>query len=343
VLIGKYLNEYDGTAIPPGWTHWYARTSRRVDGGTAFQLNKNGKLVNYPVSKYHATDVLRNLGTKYIRRRAGDQKPFFMYLAVKAPHGGPVEVARRHRNMFTKAPLPRPPNFNEKDVSDKPGWVRWREPLTSEQIREMTLNYRKRLRSLQAVDELVAALVKVLKETGKLDNTYIVFASDNGWEQGEHRLAFGKGTPYEESIRVPFIVRGPGVPQGRRLDHMILNNDFAPTVADWAGVTPPRFVDGKSIDPVLQKNPPLPNEWREQVLIEHLGRWGSADYAAVRTQTAKYVEYDNGDKELYDLAGDPYELVSRHKADPALLAEMQARLARLEGCSGRTCRAGETE
>jgi arylsulfatase A-like enzyme len=341
VLIGKYLNEYSGRAVPPGWSSWMARQYRdaNTSRGRAFVLNVNGKLVKYPYAKHHDTDVLGDKANSYIRRRAGDSQPFFMYLATKAPHE-PASNATRHDRMFTEVRLPRPPNFNERDVSDKPGWVRWRKLLTSEQIRQVTFNYRKRLRSLQAVDELVGALVKSLKETRKLDNTYIVFTSDNGWHQGEHRLASGKGTPYEESIKVPFIVRGPGVPMGQRLDHMILNNDFAPTVADWAGVTAPPFVDGKSIRSLLRGNRPSPEEWRKQVLIEHLGRSG-APYIAVRTQTAKYVEYENGDKELYSLTDDPYELESRHETDPAMLADMQARLEGLKDCSGKTCRVME--
>lgn len=342
VLIGKYLNEYNETTIPPGWSTWMARMSKdaNTSSGRAFVLNINGKLVKYPYAEYHDTDVLRERANSYIRRREGKSQPFFMYLATRSPHK-PASNAPRHDGMFTEEPLPKPPNFNEEDVSDKPGWVRWRERLTPEQIREVTLNYRKRLRSLQAVDEMVAALVKNLRETGKLDNTYIIFTSDNGWEQGEHRLAYGKGTPYEESIKVPFIVRGPGVPQDLRLDHMILNNDFAPTVAELAGVTPPSFVDGKSIQPLLQKTHPKPSEWRSQILIEHVGRSG-APYIAVRTQTAKYVEYiDSGEKELYKLNEDPYELASRHETAPKLLAAMQTRLERLKDCSGETCRTAE--
>jgi arylsulfatase A-like enzyme len=342
VLIGKYLNEYDGTAIPPGWSSWMARRHKDANTarGRAFVLNINGRLVKYPYAEYHDTDVLRDKASSYIRRRAGDQKPFFMYLATKAPHK-PASNAPRHDGMFAEEPLPRPPNFDEEDVSDKPGWVQNRERLTPEVVQQITDSYRQRLRSLQAVDDLVAEVVDALRATGKLHNTYIVFASDNGWHQGEHRLPIGKGAPYEESIKVPFIVRGPGVPQGRRLDHMILNNDFAPTVADWAGATTPSFVDGKSIQSLLQTTPPKPNAWRRQILIEHVARAG-APYTAVRTQTAKYVEYDNGDKELYKLNEDGYEVESRHETAPKLLAAMQSRLALLEDCSGRTCRAGET-
>src|SRR3546814_11797353 len=103
--------------------------------------------------------------------------------------------------------------------------------------------YRSRLRALQAVDDLVEDVVSTLEETGELANTYVIYTSDNGWHMGEHRQQYGKTTAYEEDIRVPFVIRGPGVPKGAIVSPMVINNDLAPTFAAMAGVTPPGFVD----------------------------------------------------------------------------------------------------
>jgi arylsulfatase A-like enzyme len=119
-----------------------------------------------------------------------------------------------------------------------------------------------------AVDEMIGRLVDALRESGELENTYLLFTSDNGWHAGEHRLTTGKWTAYEEDIRVPLIVRGPGVPEGQRLPHLVLNNDLAPTFADLAGAETPEFVDGRSLVPLLGDDPPSIENWRQAFLVE---------------------------------------------------------------------------
>ena len=128
--------------------------------------------------------------------------------------------------------------------------------------------HRKRLQSMLAVDDMVGDLLDSLRESGELDNTYVVFTSDNGFHMGQHRLGAGKWTAYEEDIRVPLIVRGPGVPEGKTLPHMVLNNDLAPTFADLAGVDPPDFVDGRSLAPLLDETPTPEEDWRQRFLVE---------------------------------------------------------------------------
>jgi N-acetylglucosamine-6-sulfatase len=119
------------------------------------------------------------------------------------------------------------------------------------------------------VDDMIGRLVRTLEESGELDNTYIVFTSDNGFHLGQHRLTAGKWTAFEEDIRVPLIVRGPGVPEGRSLDHLVLNNDLAPSFAELAGAEPPEFVDGRSLVPLLGDDPPPATEdWRQAFLVE---------------------------------------------------------------------------
>jgi arylsulfatase A-like enzyme len=134
--------------------------------------------------------------------------------------------------------------------------------------------HRRRLQSMLAVDDMVGDLVKALHDSGELDNTYIVFTSDNGFHLGQHRLGAGKWTPYEEDIRVPLIVRGPGVPEGEILHHMVLNNDLAPTFADLAGAEPPSFADGRSLKPLLTDDPTPLKDWRQRFLIEAVAERG---------------------------------------------------------------------
>jgi arylsulfatase A-like enzyme len=199
-----------------------------------------------------------------------------------------------------------------------------------------------------AVDDMIGRLVGALRRSGELENTYVFFTSDNGYHLGQHRLTSGKWTAYEEDIRVPLIVRGPGVPEGQTLDHLVLNNDFAPTFADLAGAETPEFVDGRSLVPLLGDDPPPTQDWRRAFLVEAMAETadvpsstedgdlvplltgdtqppederrasrlaaaplqtaGRPGLQAVRTQDHLYVEYETGESELYDLKKDPYEL-----------------------------------
>ena len=269
-FFGKYLNGYNETYIPPGWDEWYAVTGNYL----SHMLNENGHMVNYDPESYYDTDVLSDKVSDYITRTAGADPPFFttdrpflMWLGTKAPHQ-PATPAPRDENAYPDASLPHPPNFDERDVSDKPRWVSDNPPLSMEQKKYMEELHRNRLQSMLAVDDLVGDLIKALHESGELDNTYIFFTSDNGFHLGQHRLGAGKWTPYEEDIRVPLIVRGPGVPEGRTLHHMVLNNDLAPTFADLAGARTPSFVDGRSLVPLLTNDPTPLKDWRQRFIIE---------------------------------------------------------------------------
>jgi arylsulfatase A-like enzyme len=212
---------------------------------------------------------------------------------------------------------------------------------------------------------MIGELLGALKASGELDNTYIFFTSDNGWHAGQHRLTTGKWTAYEEDIRVPLIVRGPGVPEGRKLDQLVLNNDLAPTFAELGGARVPDFVDGRSLVPLLGGDPPPPDDWRQAFLVEARtevgwdaplsgdpipkeGRraaredWGRPKLEAVRTGDHLFVEYATGEREYYDLGTDPYELDNRYKSvDPDLIRRAEDRLDALRGCAGATCRTAE--
>jgi N-acetylglucosamine-6-sulfatase len=184
----------------------------------------------------------------------------------------------------------------------------------------------RQIRTLRELDRQVGTIVHTLEKRGVLDHTIIIFASDNGFLWGEHRLG-GKIWPYEESIRVPLVVRVPWQRSARKDAHMVLNLDFASTISQLAGVTPGLPQDGRSFVPLLHgQSPP----WRHDFLVEYLGASqlfdsGPPPFQAVRTTRWLYVEYRNGWRELYDLKKDPYELQNLARA-PALAAT-RARLA----------------
>jgi arylsulfatase A-like enzyme len=193
----------------------------------------------------------------------------------------------------------------------------------------------------------VERLVKALDETGQLGRTVIVFTSDNGFFFGEHRVTEGKYLPYEESIRVPLIVfdgrngrnqgKGGPFPAGATVTQPVSNIDLAPTLVALAGARARRVMDGRSLLP-LAADPRLGKD--RTLLIEGYGEGkDKPPFAAVRDPRWFYAEYRNGDRELYDLQNDPYQLRSLH-ADPAFESvrrDLAGRLARLRACSGKAC------
>ena len=271
VLMGKYLNGYPDTAsptyIPPGWDEWYSPSAGNPYTEYLYTLNENGKLVPYfSTPSDYLTDVIAGKAVDFIQRASSTpDRPLFMYFASYAPHA-PSTPAPRHANLFPGAMAPRPPSFNEPDVSGKPAYVATRPVLTQAQIDSIDADYRKRIQSLQAVDEAVGAILSALAATGRLSNTYIFFTSDNGYHMGEHRLLPGKYTPYETDIHVPMIVRGPGVPAGLVRDQITANVDLAETFTELAGITQLPFSDGRSLVGLLLAAPI--STWRQAFLLE---------------------------------------------------------------------------
>lgn len=269
-LFGKYLNGYPSGAklryVPPGWSDWRSPISGFPDSGFNYTINENRELVQYGSQpEEYATDVYATLVDQFIRDSVTQGTPFFAYLAVHAPHI-PAVPAPRHANLFPGIEAPRTPNFNERDVSDKPEYIASL-PRVSVGSRERIDNlFRLRIQTLQAVDDAIEKLYGTLQATGQLDNTYIVFASDNGFHLGNHRMPAGKQTPYEEDIHVPLIVRGPGIAAGTVINQIAGNTDLAPTFAQMAQVVPPDFMDGRSLLPLLQGTPPT--MWRQVFLID---------------------------------------------------------------------------
>jgi N-acetylglucosamine-6-sulfatase len=264
--------------------------------------------------------------------------PWFAYVCPHAPHSS-YYPAPRHADGFATTPLRDVPSGGERDLSDKPEWVRAEAPYADSERQRDTEAYRGKLRELQEVDDMVRRLMDALAQTHQLKNTFVFFLTDNGYLLGEHGL-HKKNIPYEEAARTPFIVRGPNLPSGLKSSVMVSHTDLPPTLLDLAGA----FwadLDGRSLVPVFSaggEHPPA--GWREEIFIEDLGR----GWNMLRTPRWAYVEWEDGEKELYDMHTDPYQSHSLHaepeKAD--LIARLSARLDTLKGCSGDSCRAADT-
>jgi arylsulfatase A-like enzyme len=356
VHLGKYLNGYgrrNPLEIPPGWSEWRGSVDPFTYRFYGYALNENGVLTTYCAvinPSCYQTDVYRDKANEIIRRRA-PSGPFFMWVAWLAPHsGGPREnddprgvqatplPAPRHKDALSGTPLPRSPNFNELDVSDKPLVIRRRPLMTPRRIAAVQENWQQRRESLMAVDEAVASIVETLRQTGELDNTLLVFTSDNGFFHGEHRIPSGKVQYFEESIHVPLLMRWTGnrsLPRGVHARQLASNIDHAATIIAAAGASPGRALDGVSL---LQLWRDRGRELGRDLLVDNMP--GPVHFDAIRTRRYKYVEHVNGDREVYDLARDPYELESQH-ANPtydAAKASLAARLHELVKCAGANCR-----
>ena len=352
-LFGKYINDFpkgrSETFVPKGWDDFRGILSDREAHNVHFTMNENGALKVYEAAKGgYQTDVLSERLLDFVRAgKPGIDQPFFAYLAVSAPHV-PPEPAARHAAAFAGDRAPRKPSFDEADLSDKPKALRDQaRPLTNADGVEIDKTYRLMRQSLLSVEDAVEGLLKTLTDVGELDRTYIFFTSDNGWFRGEHRIPGEKYAPYEESIRVPLFVRGPGVPAAQTIGRVVGVVDLAPTLMELAGV-PKQFIatrDGRSLAPLLQPGLGAGLPWRASILIEHFG--GGApfrvrSYAGVRSENDVYIESASGEKEYYDLRKDPYQMENTASTmAPAAAAKFAARVKALKTCAAASCRAAE--
>jgi arylsulfatase A-like enzyme len=313
-LYGKYLNGYRGIVlggnpyVPPGWDEWHAFVDTAYYD---YSLLENGVLVSYGATpEEYSTDVLRDKALAFVRDSVARGAPFYLHFSPIAPHR-PAIPAPRHEGRFEGVAPHRPPSWNEADASDKPGWVR-NQTLSAGELDFLDATRRDMLETLLAVDEAITALIGVLRDEGVLDDTLVIFLSDNGYHWGEHRLA-GKGAPYEESIRTPLFVRYPRLaPLARTESRLAANVDLAPTIAELAGATPTHPVDGRSLVRLLDGTA---RNWRTHVL--HEGWTEDTQWSGVREERWKFGRHafpaSDGTwivtgEELYDLASDPFEL-----------------------------------
>ncbi|MGQ0670222.1 MAG: sulfatase family protein [Actinomycetota bacterium] len=317
--FGKYLDGYQHAAltgyVPPGWDRWMAFVhSAYLD----YKLSVDGVVRSYASAPDdYSTDVLGEAAVSFIEQEQGQ---LLVVFAPAAPHS-PAVPAERHAGAFPDLQPWRPPSYDEPDVSDKPGHIRGLPPIDPSRASAMDELRADQYRTLPAVDEQIGRLLDALEETGRLSSTLVVLTSDNGLSWGEHRWD-KKEVPYEESIRVPFVLRfDPLVAEARDDQHLVLNIDIAPTIADVAGV-PARETDGESLTPLLVAGAA---PWRSDFLVEHMeGANPVPTYCALRTEEALYVRYATGEEELYELTSDPFEL--RNRVTAPELASLADRL-----------------
>ncbi len=328
-LIGKYLNGYtskNAGYVPPGWDRWVAFTSQRGNGDYYdYDLSVDGASRSYGSSESdYSTDVLARDAVRFIRS-TDPSRPLFLDFAPNAPHQ-PATPAPRYAEAFSDLLPWRPASYNEADVSDKPAYVQALPLLDVSQQAETDAFRIDQYRTLLSLDDAVGAILGALRETGRLSNTLFVFTSDNGVLWGEHRWTH-KSVPYEESIRVPMVVRYDRLISEPRTDpHLVADIDLAPTFAAAAGVPSPN-AEGKSFLSLLDSSS---SKWRSGFLIEHLPSQTVEvpTYCALRSRHFLYVAYATGEEELYDLRTDPYEL-ENIVSDSAYGSVLDARRARL--------------
>jgi arylsulfatase A-like enzyme len=309
-LVGKYVNSYTDAyvdhRIPPGWDDWQVMDSIPMEAYYNYDLNDNGTLVHYggkPAD--YSTSVLTHKAVNFIH---GARHPFFLYFAPVAPHLPAIPAPQDRGKLENIAPI-HDPAFNQRNIGKEP-WRYWHKGLLNAGAQLFINHVRIRQEeSLLALDRSVASIVQALKSRHELNNTVILYTSDNGFLWGEHRLG-GKVWPYEESTHVPLIVRTPWTHSARRNNQPVLNIDLASTISELGGAKPELPQDGRSIVPFLHGEQ-VP--WRHAFLVEYLGHdllknGGPPPYEAVQTRRDLYVQYQNGWRELYDLRKDPWEL-----------------------------------
>ena len=325
-LIGKYMNLYPfgrEPFIPPGWDEWIAKIHGGVDTVYFnYRLNRNGVATQYGLeAEDYMPDVLAADARTFIRD-APPGRPFFLYFAPTAPHA-PWVPAPRHEGAFSEVRLDagRAPSIEENRI-DKPEWVQELDRIRDGKLVKLDYEARNEFEALLGVDDAIRGIVETLRAEGVLEDTVILFLSDNGYSYGEHSVV-AKRCAYDECARVPFFVHVPGA-EGGEDPFVVSNTDVGPTIAALAGVEPTRPVDGIALPQVVAGAPAAD---RPGVLLEWAGDLEVPSYWAFRTQRFLFVTYpESGEEELYDLKRDPYAL--KNVADDP---EMERVRERVEG------------
>ncbi len=345
--VGKWHMGNDDSPRP-GFDRWVCMKGQGDSNDPTFNLD--GTRVK---TTGYVTDVITGYVVDFIRAERGSDRPFLVYVAHKALHPqtqqGPdgklsdpsaddFVPADRHKALYTDDELPRRPNY-AKPPTDKPAFMQPIDglpPLGASTV-SSDRSIRDRLRMLAAVDESTGAIVDALRETGRLDDTLVVFTSDHGYFYGEHGLSTERRLAYEESIRIPLVMRHPKlISAPRRVEQTVLSLDLAPTVLDLAKAERPARLHGLSLVPLLTGGadagafPATRDVFIEYYTDTVFPRMSGMGYTAVRTGQWKYIKYAEqpGADELYDLKSDPYELrnLATDADSASVLAEMKRRL-----------------
>ena len=359
--VGKYLNAYgeDATSIqyvPPGWDTWNAAVAPIDYRRSTFSINGQTTVFD----GQYRTDVTRDLALDFLTEATQDPtEPFFLFTSFNAPHSGtPAEpddpnrvygstryktpnVADEFRDAFADRPLDVNPAFNEADVSDKPVRPPALQPWEIDALTEVSAQRRE---SLLSVDAAIQQMIGLLTESGQLENTYVIFTSDNGYLLGEHRLQDGKNVLYEPAVSVPLYIRGPGIAAGTVVPQLVGAQDVAPTILSMAGLSGTQgdfVVDGVDLLPMIDD----PTLYAERPIVLEVGPApanpdGPYRFRGIRTPQWKYWERSSGRAELYDMVRDPFELrnVVRDPQYADVRAEMDALLEQYKNCAGESCR-----
>jgi arylsulfatase A-like enzyme len=363
--VGKYLNGWGGNgdiAAPKGWDHWFGLIDPTTYKYYNFSISSDGARRDYGATPgEYQTDVLGAEVVRIIEERAGrrtpgsPEQPWFVSWAPLAPHAQATETAsgetsdksegiastfptpaEKYKGTFANEPLPHPPSFNQVDTSKMPTFFRERLPMQPPNELLVQQEYRQELETLKSVDEWVGNIFAMLEKTGQLDNTVVMFTSDNGFYHGEHRLTFLKVFLYEEGVHLPLIVRGPGFPKGANIDAVAGNVDLAPTIMKMAGATSPLVLDGRDLGAVALD--PSRGAGRG-MLLENLTRSGSSHSEGIHTDRYVYITNERNEEELYDLQSDPFQIDNRID-DPALKSikdDLAQRTRKAKGCKGAEC------
>jgi N-acetylglucosamine-6-sulfatase len=421
IHIGKILNGYGdapyspGTEVPPGWNSWHTILNSDTNHfAYGYLLNNNG-VVEGPYGNsgswetreygaiddagcpyaplngqpcYYETDKFNALATEELAATSPEQ-PFYMQVDYTSPHGdfrkpaGP-QPATRDIGRFSGAPLPdnRAEGFNEGNVNDKPRFIREAPYLSATEIHTYRVYYQNCLNALVSIDEGVKQILDQLTALGRINNTYVIFTSDNGFFFGQHRLVGGKFLAYEPSTHLPLIIRGPGIEPNTKSGQLVNTPDIAPTILELAQVKADKSIDGVSMVPFMKepslrtRRPLLFESFVQTNDVEQAGDAATGEstaaggargklgvkgtrkassagnaaahasvvappknYYGIRLGAYKYIEWPDGEKELYDINKDPYELnnIVRDKNYAPIRSFLHNELVRLEECSGRTC------